>query len=293
MKKSLLVIFVLFSIKSSAQTYVPFSDSVANWGVYHWFYMWYDYNSGYELRGDTTILGVDYNKFYCQNNPDCIGAIREDVNKEIWYRQFSVADCEPSIFIQDTADIMLYSFDNYLPGDTIWLTNNVQCPYALLDSISTISINSVNRLVYNVTYVNNCYSSIYYCNDRWISGIGSSISPLIAFHSIFEWESIVTCFHDDSVYWLQDGLNSCEHPLGTLEKHFIDVSVSPNPVMDELKINTLEIVESYSVYSLSGKLLISSDTSGNRIPMKEFKRGIYIVEVATQKGVFRKKIMKE
>lgn len=303
MKKLLLIPLFFILIKNSAQTYVTFSDSVATWNVFDQMFPGSptptNTNVSYVMLGDTVLGSENYKKIYysCNNYPyNIAGALREDSLRNIWFRTFA-SSCEYNQFYQDTLDILLYSFNNYSIGDTIWTVNNPDYEYWVLQNIGTEMVSGINRLTYEVYHPNfngGWSFDLPSYGEKWISGIGSMYSLLSPININFESSNITTCYEDDLVSWLNPYVDSCILPLAIgIEENIIDISISPNPVVDELFINSEKQIKAYAIYNLSGKLLVTSNKSGNRIPMKKFARGVYIVEISTDKGIVRKRVVKE
>jgi plastocyanin len=62
----------------------------------------------------------------------------------------------------------------------------------------------------------------------------------------------------------------------------------PNPATDQLQIRAADIIESVSVYTITGKMLdeISGIGSGVlQIPLEGIRSGIYIIEARTESGI--------
>jgi len=300
MKKSILVLLVLFSIKYSAQTYVPFSDSVSTCNVFFQQYpgspIPWNSNISFQMEGDTILGSMTYKKVYqhCSGysgaSDDIICALREDTLKNVWLRQFPPANgtaCDLHSFQQDTVAILLYSFGDYSPGDTIFAENNDLNPFYVVQSVDSILINGVNRLVYEVW-------GLGVGTDIWVSGIGSLRMLLSPVNTYFEWEGTVTCYEDESISWLNPEVDSCILPLAVgINENELNIHIYPNPVINDLIIKSDNKILGYSLYDLSGKLLMHSISSNKRIQFNQYDSGIYIVEVRTGKGVSRKRVIKE
>ncbi len=105
---------------------------------------------------------------------------------------------------------------------------------------------------------------------------------------------------DDEVYanvnpdWIKDATTvySEDCLLGTNDLNKIRVAVYPNPVRENLQIESLENIVSVQVYSMLGKLL-SSESSSNEIDFSTYTNGVYFVNVETEKGSVVQKILKQ
>lgn len=79
-----------------------------------------------------------------------------------------------------------------------------------------------------------------------------------------------------------------DDPASTIENS-IDVSVYPNPFVDELNFETAGF-ESVSLYNMLGELILSSSES--KINTSDLKSGQYVAVVNTNESTFKVKIIK-
>lgn len=86
-----------------------------------------------------------------------------------------------------------------------------------------------------------------------------------------------------------------ETALSTINFSKNNITLYPNPVKDILNISLLENtnIESYEIYDLLGKKILSKSTIQNFINLNELSNGVYIVKVATSEGVLSTKFIKE
>ncbi|WP_227806446.1 T9SS type A sorting domain-containing protein [Algibacter lectus] len=67
----------------------------------------------------------------------------------------------------------------------------------------------------------------------------------------------------------------------------------PNPVKEELNINVKAEVESISIVDLSGRQVLNVKTNERKLVVDQLKSGLYIANIATDKGVFSQKFVKQ
>ncbi|GAL64707.1 T9SS type A sorting domain-containing protein [Algibacter lectus] len=72
-----------------------------------------------------------------------------------------------------------------------------------------------------------------------------------------------------------------------------DFSILPNPVKEELNINVKAEVESISIVDLSGRQVLNVKTNERKLVVDQLKSGLYIANIATDKGVFSQKFVKQ
>ena len=70
------------------------------------------------------------------------------------------------------------------------------------------------------------------------------------------------------------------------------ISLYPNPVNTKLQIEVLSQLEikNIKVFNLLGKILV--ETKNKEIDFSNFSKGIYLIKIATNKGVATKKVIK-
>lgn len=85
------------------------------------------------------------------------------------------------------------------------------------------------------------------------------------------------------------------HPLSINENQIIGVSVYPNPVRNNLYIDAYDssTIESIYIFDVSGKKLIENNGETTQLDLSHFRKGIYLLEVKTENGVFTEKLIKE
>lgn len=80
-------------------------------------------------------------------------------------------------------------------------------------------------------------------------------------------------------------------PLSTNDFDKSKVSVYPNPVKDELNIETEYNVETVQVFDLTGKTVLTLKGSSN-LNVSQLTNGVYILRVTTDNGVLTQKLVK-
>jgi hypothetical protein len=73
------------------------------------------------------------------------------------------------------------------------------------------------------------------------------------------------------------------------------VEIYPNPASSTFTITSTEKIESVKIYNIIGELLFTETPNNiqSTININQFSKGIYFVEIKTEKRIVRKKIVKE
>ena len=71
------------------------------------------------------------------------------------------------------------------------------------------------------------------------------------------------------------------------------MNISPNPTKTILNINTSEIVEQITIYSISGSLVKNIFKNVNQVNVEGLTQGMYILVVKTDNGITRNRFIKE
>lgn len=89
------------------------------------------------------------------------------------------------------------------------------------------------------------------------------------------------------------GIQGIDNLLNGLKSTFaVNVSTYPSPVINVLKIDCDETIESVEVVNLNGKLILAQSGDCRIVNMSSFDSGSYILRVKTQKNITNKIIIK-
>jgi hypothetical protein len=94
---------------------------------------------------------------------------------------------------------------------------------------------------------------------------------------------------------LQDSLKIVRNGavLSTNKNNAFEFSMYPNPVKDELRINTKEPLQKIEVFDLLGKSVLSLDNVSESIDVSALTKSLYIVKLTSANGVSTKKFVKQ
>jgi len=289
------VLLITFVATAQEYKYVPFPDSNAVWSEVYWKpisepYPRWVYNKYALFNEDTIINGVIYHKLFHTNaskityeNSECIGGIREDSLKRIWFKDFNKS--HEYSFLNDKGEILLYSF-NLNVNDTIRnftdFTNIVGTDYLFVTKIDTIKIENTLRKVF---YFSNIIWEI------WIEGIGKLKGLLFPSGGLPTngMDNDLVCMHqNDTLLYYNSDYDGCV-PSFVLDGVSLlanpDVKVYPNPVtngtvyFENLDFETLEL------FDLHGNLIKEKNIKGFsqfELNVSDLSSGIYSYRLKTK-----------
>lgn len=263
MKTILPLFFILSYLTLSAQEYkyVPFPDSNAIWSEVFWKPIsqpnprWV-YNQYALFNEDTVINGVVYHKLFHSNssakiirdNSVCIGGIREDSQRCIWFKDFNKS--HEYSFLNKYGEILLYNF-NLQVNDTIRnftdFSNIVGVSYLSVINIDTIKIANSTRKVFH-------FSEIPW--EIWIEDIGKVKGLLFPSGGLPTngMDNDLVCMHQNDTLMYYNNLYDGCVPHFVIDDVVLipnlDIKVYPNPTtqgsvyFENLDFETLELFDS-------------------------------------------------
>lgn len=327
MKNRLIIGLILFSTIISqelkSQDYSPFPETTARWS--NTLYGFWEpgmnlpkssHGYYYEMRGDTSINGITYNKIYYQKtwneiiyedlnqqtiitesaNGDgpgqLIGLIRqEEFNKKVYFRRLNTQEfgCHSSS-ITPNEDYLLYDF-NLEIGDTFVFASQEESEVLSIDSIELIDGS------YRKTFNFN--------NFKVIEGIGSDYG--LFGRPYFEGGCVLNCFKEEDKYLISgESISYCDSIVivsnteNLIEENF-KFDIQPNPFRDVLRIqgNRTSIDGEFNLLLIDGlgrKCINEQMNPFGTIDLElsTLTKGFYtlIITNATGQNVFIDKLLK-
>lgn len=164
-------------------------------------------------------------------------------------------------------------------NDTITVSHVDPIP-ATLQVINVDSVRFEDNLWRKRITLNCLKDPMSFATTTWIEGIGELVSsdPYCAL-DYFDGELV--CVYNDSgelIFTKEEGID-CWITTSTEKLGAASSKVYPNPVIDELYIEGYDGSVDYMIYSISGKLIISSRTESNRISVEQLQAGMYILNL--------------
>lgn len=135
------------------------------------------------------------------------------------------------------------------------------------------------------TYLAQPTMTQYYSNAPYVSGVFDG-DPTIA-------SSLGNVTHNLSINNFSiTVIEVANSALGIEKIDLNNLSIYPNPVKDIVKIETINTIQSVSIYSIEGTQIYNKNLTNKIIDLSELSSGIYFIKVKTNKGARIKKLIK-
>ncbi len=293
------VFFTLFALNLNAQDYqyIPlvkpgiqiWTTTAATEGYRH-------YNRFALTEEDTIIEGDNYKKLYWFQdsifNPltaECIGGLRENAQKQVFYKGKSGYDnegwingliCDFSLSVGDTFKVNPYA--DY---------------YVKVLAIDTVEINNILRR--EILIGGNFEESQE--AFKFIEGIGNNLGLL--FDNIMSFitgggSGKLFCYeHNGDLQYMSNDITNCSNPYVGLPNILTEdnsITLYPNPTNKEVNISSENIINSIELFNSLGQKVYQTNlkAKGKTIDVNSFSKGVYVIVVNTDKGYSRKKLIK-
>ncbi len=290
MKKSIFILLMagfLGTVYSQGYQYIPFPTSGAIWSeVYFFSESEWPKIKNYErftLNGEDTIMnGISYKKLYLfcdsvfnKSTATCVGGIREDQNKRIFYKGNWIHSHKPRD-LDETGEVLLYDF-SVAVGDTLRGGNGgmYNLYWLIVNRIDTVEIGGTLRKRIR-------FDDIPWV--EWIEGIGN-IRGLLFTSGDLPIDNI----YNDLICFKQNGVTqyyNTEYPDCFPVLHIeaaetvTRISVYPNPASNYIHFNFGENnIKSIVIIDCNGNLCGSYDVQMQSelvLPTKQYRPGFYV-----------------
>ncbi len=300
------ILFTLIIISSQYLSYGQnLLDTAKRWSVLNAdedirpFHMQPTYETTwYRIKNQTVINKKSY--YQIQVSKDSLGQNWKDTT--IYLREEKLAIFQ----LQTDSDKYENEFKVYdfslQENDTFLYTKYNTKLVVKVDSIRDSLINSYVRKIF---YVSNYYQedTSFKIPEIWIEGIGS-LDGLLRDNYYFyvgnyNWRTTLCVYKDNEIQYHDTAYSSCYYNV-TLESIFTNnarykkIAISPNPVGNYFTLNTKERkTKKIIIYDIFGKIVRQQkiDTE-NRIWVNNLKKGIYFINIQTNKNNYTGKFIK-
>ncbi len=293
-------LITLFALNLNAQDYeyIPmvkpgvqiWTTTTATEGYRH-------YNRFALTEEDTLIEGLSYKKLYWFTdsvfNPlssECIGGLRENEQKQVFYKGSSGYDNE------DWRNGMLFDFSLSV-GDTFYFQSAGIMEF-IVGYIDTVEIEGIPRKQFYLTSIWNPTNLV--C--KIIEGIGDEFGLLFDIVTRLAIKSTATgellCYeHNGDLQYMSEYITNCSNPFARLTDIIEEdnsIILYPNPTNKEVNISSESIINSIEVFNSLGQKVyqVKVKQKEKTLDISSFSKGVYIIGVNTDRGYIRKKLIK-
>jgi len=295
----LFITLFAFNLNAQEYEYIPmvkpglqiWTTTTATEGYRH-------YNRFALTEEDTLMDELTYKKLYWFTdsvfNPltsECIGGLRENVQKQVFYKGRQGYDNE------DWHSGMLFDFSLSV-GDTFYFQS-----FGIMDFrvayIDTIEIGGMQRKQFYIT--GNWDNGFIVC--KMIEGIGNDLGLLFDIVTRLAIKSTATgelrCYeHNGDLQYMAEDITNCSNPFVGLPNILAEdnsITLFPNPTSKDVNISSENIINSIEVFNSFGQRIYQEKAKSKErtIDISSFSKGVYIIGVSTDMGYIRKKLIKE
>lgn len=292
-KQIIAIVFVLSisaNLLAQEYQYIPFPDSGVVWSEMYSSEKTMVVYERFTMTGEDTVINdisykklyIFYDKTFDKNNAQCIGGIREDDQKRVYYNGEGVHSFKP--LGTEASGALLYDFSVSI-GDTIKNGNSSHGEIVVMD-IDTIKIGNSLRKVFHVGY-----------DVTWIEGIGNLRGLLFTSGDLPTGGASgdLICFiKEDTILYHNDHYDNCfPVNVGVESKPLnFNIQVLPNPangsnIRFEWGNSKIESIE---IFNMKGILIGSVKSEGENFveyPAKKLNPGIYFYKATGLKNTMQ------
>ncbi|MBN2166754.1 MAG: T9SS type A sorting domain-containing protein [Marinilabiliaceae bacterium] len=284
------VLAVLSQLFAQEYEYVPFPDSGAVWSEMYTSDETMVVYERFTLSGEDTIINdiyykklyIFYDKTFDKKKAKCIGGIREDENKRIYFKGDTVIHNDKPLWLAEPPldEMLLYDFSLEI-GDTI-KNGNSHDEIVVMD-IDTILFGNTLRKVFKLSH-----------HVEWIEGIGNTRGLLYSSGDIAIGGSngYLICFiQNDIVLYHNDYYDDCFPSTLNADIKQInpEILVCSNPLEQQIQFKWCNcIINRIEIFDVQGVLIdvinVSNDSTEVNYPTNRMQSGVYIYRANSSNG---------
>ncbi len=166
-------------------------------------------------------------------------------------------------------------------------SHNPNINYINSGGVGQINLNNQNNL-------ENIFLNVG-CSFCWGDPSPASVcievdNPSAAVNNQFPY-STWTIYHGNTTVHFTDDAALCVLGNETFKQQ--PITVAPNPTQDVIQLQTSAEINEVKLYDLTGRLALQQHKPGKTIALNALSSGVYLLEIQTNQGVFREKLIKE
>jgi hypothetical protein len=287
---------LIWAIATQAQEYqyVPFPDSGAVWSEMYTSEKTMLLYERFTITGEDTLINnmsykklyIFYEKTFNKNTATCIGGIREDEQKRVYYNGIGLHSFKPTR--TEVHGAVLYDFSVSI-GDTI-KNGNLFYDDIVIEDIDTILIGNTLRRKF---YLN-------YHSMEWIEGIGNTKGLLFTSGSLPTGGAggdLICFIKNDTVLYHNEYYEDCFPTIVGIESKQTNFNIKVSPTSNRNNIRFEwgnSKIETIEIFNLKGSLIGTVSATGKNsvgYSSEKLLPGIYFYKAtgpnnSTQTGKF-------
>jgi hypothetical protein len=251
-----------------------------------------DVYENFALSGEDTIINdisykklyIFYNKTFDKNQAKCIGGIREDEHKRVYFRGDSLIHHYKPIWVSEppVEEIMLYDFSAEI-GDTVMfdLDNGI---FLCIKNIDTLLIGDRKRRVYSFSFT----------DATWIEGIGNTRGLLFSSFDLpigGENGELICFLQNGIIQYHNDYYDNCFPSTlsADIKQMNPEISVCSNPLEQQIQFKWYNfIINRIEIFNVQGVLIdvinVRNDSTEANYPTERMQSGVYIYRANSSNG---------
>lgn len=195
-----------------------------------------------------------------------------------------------------TIDSVYYSYDNnsqelsgFVQGEFIWLNDNSAISYINYSIYSDTILIKIGFIPCQTWNMFSPYDTIF--SSSLILNTGNWHIKTLSIHE----KNIDTssCFYNPIAYEVDTAFFELNVPIGIKEYLESITRIFPNPINNSFIIDIPLRINSLKIYSNTGRYISSLKINDKSHDISNLKTGLYVLEIETDEGVLRKKIIKK
>ena len=221
---------------------------------------------------------------------ECIGGLRENTQKQVFYKGKSGYDNEGWV------NGLICDFSLSV-GDTFAI-NPFTDFYVKVLAVVTVEINNILRR--EILIGGNCEGSQE--AFKFIEGIGNNLGLL--FNNIMSFitgggNGKLFCYeHNGDLQYMANYITNCNNPYVGLSNILAEdnsITLYPNPASKEINLSSENIINSIDIFNSLGQKVYQTNVKakGKTLDINSLSKGVYIIGVNTENGYVRKKLVKD
>jgi len=187
----------------------------------------------------------------------------------------------------------------------LYCNNNLLTNLNITQNTAIVELYCQNNSLTSLDVTQNTALTLLYCYDNSLTSLNVANGNNTAITDFYATSNPnLTCIQVDDVAWSTTNWTNidatasfslnCNTSTGVNETKKITLTIYPNPVTNQLSLNNGELkIESILILDITGKTVKTIKGNVKTIDVADLTKGIYFIQIQTEKGLINKKFIKE